>query len=71
MDKRAISKDTVKTILNLPDQVISKSNYTIYQSILEENDKRYLYRVFVNTNKRPCVVITAYKTSKITKYHED
>jgi len=61
MKKRGIAKAIVSNVLNQPDQVISKANYTIYQSILlEENDKRYLYRVFVNTNKKPNVVITEY-----------
>jgi len=71
MKKRGISNETVKNILSQPYQVINKVNYTIYQSIREENNKRYLYRVFVNTNKRPNAVITVYKTSKIHKYHED
>ena len=71
MTKRGISKAIVNNVLNQPDQLISKANYTIYQSILKENDKRHLYRVFVNTNKKPCVVITVYKTSKTDKYYED
>jgi hypothetical protein len=71
MKKRGIAKAIVSNVLNKPDQVISKANYTIYQSILVENEKRYLYRVFVNTNKKPNVVITVYKTSKTDKYYED
>jgi hypothetical protein len=71
MTKRVISKTIVNNVLNQPDQIIRKANYTIYQSILKENAKRYLYRVFVNTNKKPNVVITIYKTSKTDKYYED
>ena len=40
----------------------------VYQKLVKEGDKHYLYRVFVNNFKRPPVVITAYKTSKTEKY---
>jgi len=35
---------------------------------LNENSNNYLYRVFVNELKKPSVIITVYKTSKIDKY---
>lgn len=35
---------------------------------MKENDKFYLYRVYLNICKIPPLVITAYKTSKIEKY---
>jgi len=43
-------------------------NIDIYQKIIVEVDKPYLYRVFINTSKEPFLVVTAYKTSKIEKY---
>ena len=40
----------------------------IYQKIVLEKDKPYLYRVLVNSEKNPPLVITAYKTSKTDRY---
>jgi hypothetical protein len=40
----------------------------VYQKIFLENNKPYLYRVFVNAGKISALVITAYKTSKTEKY---
>ncbi len=47
---------------------IVEDNLTIYQNVIKENDKKYLIRVFVNENKTPPLIITAYKTSSIKKY---
>jgi len=32
------------------------------------DSKTYLYRVFVNNDKIPTLIVTAYKTSKFEKY---
>jgi hypothetical protein len=42
----------------------------VYHKTLQENDKYYLYRVFVNHDKKPPLVVTVYKTSKIEKYED-
>ena len=34
-------------------------------------DKQFVFRIFVNICKQPNLVITAYKTSRISKYYED
>jgi hypothetical protein len=41
-----------------------------YQSRMEyeEPGKIYLLRVFVDTDRRPAEVVTAYRTSKLEKY---
>jgi hypothetical protein len=39
-----------------------------FQSQVEIGAKRYLLRVMVNETVNPPVVVTAYRTSKITKY---
>ena len=70
MNKRNISKEIVDKILQQPEQIINEETYTIYQSIIDENGKSYLYRVFVNTKKDPSVVLKVYKTSKTDKYYE-
>ena len=45
-----------------------KEGITFYQGTIVENGKMYLIRVFVNEEKIPPLIITAYKTSKINKY---
>jgi hypothetical protein len=42
----------------------------VYQSRVEfgEPSQRYLLRVFVDIDRRPAEVVTAYRTSKIEKY---
>ena len=70
MIKRNIAQVIVDNILNKPEQIIDKENYSVYQAMIDENGKSYLYRVFVNTKNNPYVVITVYKTSKTDKYYE-
>lgn len=67
---RGIDEDVVLRILNNPAQRIEKIEFVIYQSVIIEDDKQYLIRVFVNQFKNPPLVITVYKTSKISKYYE-
>ncbi|WP_363151942.1 DUF4258 domain-containing protein [uncultured Mucilaginibacter sp.] len=67
---RGIPEDVVIKILDSPGQIINLNDKRIYQSIIEDDGKQYLIRIFVNHFKEPNVVITAYKTSKINKYYE-
>ena len=39
-----------------------------YQSHVTINNKPYLLRVMVEESKQPPVVVTVYRTSKISKY---
>jgi hypothetical protein len=68
MKLRGIEEKTVLEILDYPDQVKSDNDKTVYQSVIIENGKQYLIRIFVNHLKTPNLVITVYKTSKIGKY---
>jgi hypothetical protein len=70
MERRGISLASALLILENPDEVIQTDNYIVYQSVVAEDSQSYLTRIFVNDLKSPKVVITAYKTSKITKYHD-
>ena len=70
MQQRQISVAIVTEILKNPDQVLDQNDNKVYQSIISLEDERYLIRIFVNENKDPNLVITAYKTSKIDKYYE-
>ncbi len=70
MELREIDIDVAKRILIKPDQIIEELDKRIYQSISLINDKPCLIRIFVNKLKIPNLVITVYKTSKISKYYE-
>ena len=67
---RGITVDELNSVLKKPDLVLKQGEeITVYQALTF--DKNYLIRIFVNTLKQPNLIITAYKTSKINKYHED
>ena len=67
---RGITKDQIEAVLNNPGSILKQDDeITVYQSLT--SDGNFLIRIFVNIVKDPCLVITAYKTSKIGKYHED
>jgi len=61
----------VEDVLNFPSKIVEEENgVSVYQKLVIESNKEYLYRVFVNTDKKPPLVITVYKTSKTTKYED-
>ena len=67
---RDIPFDLVKRVVENPQQTyMQDEQIKVYQSqVLFENGLTYLIRVFVNVIKTPNLVVTAYKTSKISKY---
>ncbi len=66
---RHLDKATIDDTLSHPDkQVQDATGLTIYHKLAQESGKHYLYRVFVNHNKKPPLLVTVYKTSKIDKY---
>jgi len=73
MLKRNINYDTALSVIFHPDQVIVDDEdleKVIYQSLIKENEQMFLLRVFVEKNKQPNVIVTLYKTTKISKYYE-
>ena len=73
MFRRGIDRETVLMVVSMPDQTIADEDddaIIIYQSLIKENNQMFLLRVFVNTEKQPNVVVTLYKTTKISKYNE-
>jgi hypothetical protein len=69
MERRKISLDLVKSVLDSPDQIVSeKEGRKVYQSRFDIGDRVFLLRVIVVDDIEPAVVITVYKTSKIDKY---
>lgn len=70
MKERGLTPEVVEDVVKNP-QIVREEELGkfVYQAIREfENGKNYLVRVFVNVEKEPNQVITAYKTSQIEKY---
>ena len=73
MIRRVINYDIALSVVYHPDQIITDDKnpvMVIYQSLIKENEQLFLYRVFVNRDKQPNVIVTLYKTTKISKYYE-
>jgi len=74
MIRRSIDYETVLSTVTLPDQTIVNKEapeIIIFQSLINEKEQMFLLRVFVNVEKQPNVIVTLYKTTKISKYYED
>jgi hypothetical protein len=71
MERRGISEAEIARVLSAPEQTdMIRPGRAVYQSRLEfeEPGKIYLLRVFVDIDRRPTEVVTAYRTSKVEKY---
>ncbi len=71
MERRRITKAEIAQVLSVPEQTeIVRPGRAVYQSRVEfgEPPKTYLLRVFVDIDRQPPEVVTAYRTSKIEKY---
>ena len=69
IENRNISKEIVLKVIGSPDSVsLQNDSVVVYSKIVEIDSKTYLYRVFVNNERIPPLIITAYKTSKFEKY---
>ena len=69
LDRRKIPRDLLEQVLQRPEQKVPElDNITCFQSLVEIGGKSYLLRVMVNEMVDPHVVITVYRTSKISKY---
>lgn len=66
---RGIMKVVVDGVLQSPDSIEElESGRMVLQKLHTEQEKMYVYRVFVDTYRNPNEVVTVYKTSKIDKY---
>ena len=70
METRGLSKEHVLSVCEKPNQQWKESSEKLVcQSRFEDDQGQLmLLRVFVNIGKAPNLIITAYKTSRITKY---
>jgi len=69
MARRGIEERIVRNVLERPDQRLPiRPGRDVLQSRVQMADKTYLVRVFVDVDRSPAEVVTAYRTSKIIRY---
>lgn len=71
MGRRRISEEAVRRVLVAPDQIADvRPGRVVAQSrdVDPDSQRTYLVRVFVDVDRTPPEVVTAYRTSRIDKY---
>lgn len=69
MRRRGIPEVVVRQVLASPGQRLAvRPGRDVLQSKFEMEGKWYLIRVFVDIDRQPAEVVTAYRTSKLDKY---
>ena len=69
MNRRGLDEATVAGVFSAPEQRYRlRVGRDVLQSRVAFSDKLYLVRVFVDVDRTPPEVVTAYRTSKISKY---
>lgn len=71
IERRGISEAEIARVLSAPEQSdLVRPGGMVYQARIEfeEPGKIYLLRVFVDIDRQPAEVVTAYRTSKVEKY---
>jgi hypothetical protein len=74
MKRRNITETEIAQVLSTPEQIETiRLGRAVYQMRFElgQPPKTYLLRVFVDIDRQPPEVVTAYRTSKIDKYWRD
>ena len=67
--RRGLTVKTIDEILKGPEQRFDvRQGRVVLQSRIEESGIEYLIRVFVDIDRDPAEVVTAYRTSKVLKY---
>jgi hypothetical protein len=67
--RRGLKKETIDLVLKNPGQRFDvRPGRVVLQSRIKESGGEFLIRVFVDIDRRPAEVVTAYRTSKIAKY---
>ena len=69
LERRGILLEQVQEVLRKPEQkLIVRKGRQVLQSRVVHEGKQYLIRVFVDVDRKPVEVVTAYRTSKLEKY---
>ena len=75
MKRRELDELIVRSVVAKPEQeLVIRPGRVVLQSrvTMEKTDgKVYLVRVFLDTDREPQEVVTAYRTSKISKYWKE
>lgn len=74
MQRRRLSEEMVRAVLAAPEQQLHlRPGRVVLQSRISVGvpPRTYLVRVFVDVDRDPSEVVTAYRTSKISKYWEE
>ncbi|HEX2164282.1 MAG TPA: hypothetical protein VHM02_10065 [Thermoanaerobaculia bacterium] len=70
--RRGLGVAVLATILESPERRRPfRPGRDVLESRLEVDGKTYLIRVFVDVDRSPAEVVTAYRTSKLAKYWGD
>jgi hypothetical protein len=71
LEQRGISEEQLRQALRHPERRVPvRKGRDVLQRKFQEQSQEYLIRVFVDTDRIPPEVVTAYKTSKLKKYGE-
>ena len=69
IERRGLSVETIDRILKSPEQRLEvRPGRVVLQSRVQEFGSEYWVRVFVDIDRTPAEVVTAYRTSKVFKY---
>ena len=71
MKRRDTTAEIVEAVLKNPEQEweLRKGRRVLQSRItMDDSEKTYLIRVFVDIDREPFEVVTVYRTSKIEKY---
>ena len=71
MERRGLSEELVRGVLERPDQrwELRPGRHVVQSRVaIGEPERSYVVRVFVDVDRTPCEVVTAYRTSRIAKY---
>ena len=68
--RRGLSLATIHAVLMAPEQRIElgPGRAVLQSRIADVAGRAFLLRVFVDVERRPAEVVTAYRTSKVAKY---
>jgi Domain of unknown function (DUF4258) len=69
IERRGLNAESIDGVLKNPEQRLDvRPGRVVLQSRVQEFGSEYLVRVFVDIDRKPAEVVTAYRTSKVLKY---
>ncbi|MEE8291905.1 MAG: DUF4258 domain-containing protein [Candidatus Tectomicrobia bacterium] len=69
ISRRGLKRETIDRVLKNPEQRFDvRLGRVVLQSRIQESGEEFLIRVFVDADRKPAEVVTAYRTTKIGKY---